>query len=233
MKRIAIVTMLLAAPAAFAETGGYIYGGANFAGHDVDLNDGTTLEFEPGNGFNVKGGVRFSPGVDVQFSLTQNKHDGGDQVIGAGVSRHFDTELTFSELRLGAFYAPPQSSTVGFRVGGGYIRQAHDLDTPGFDAEIANGLFAEGAVLIDAGKVVTFDLGSSVFASEHDDDHSGRSVGLDLHAYVFFHTGPVDFGVGVRGQGIGTEYDDGDSIDERLAEFRLMIGGSWGYPKKR
>jgi len=51
----------------------------------------------------------------------------------------------------------------------------------------------------------------------------------------FFHAGPVDIGIGVgaRGLGVSTEYENDYELAERFGEYRLAIGASWGYPKAK
>ena len=229
MKKLLALGLLLGSSAAFAEAGGYVNGGFSLSSYNGKYDDGFELDLDPGRGFNLQGGVRFSPGIDVRLSFDQVKHDGGDALDDGNLLFSFDDEVTISEFRLGVYFAPPPKRTVGFRVGGGYIRQSFKIEGFGSDTDTANGLFGEGAVLIDAGKVVTFDLGGTLFVNEHDED--GTSVGVEAHAMAVFHAGPVDIGAGYRYQAINTQFDDDDNLDESIGELRLTIGGSWGFPK--
>jgi hypothetical protein len=256
MKKLLAVVIMAAPLVAQAEVGGFIEGGVNFTAlrieDDFDSRVENRIEFDDGTGFNLTGGLRFTPGLMLKASYSFSEHDGGDVFRNGRRIFAFDNEIEADELRVGFYYAPPQKRVVGFRVGGGYERVS--IDAPDFMADEAktDGLFVEAALLLNAGQVASFDIGGAVMAME--DDRDNDAVGLEFRAGVTFHTGPVDIGLAYRFLGIATDnydFDDDSYYDDDyyyydyeeeyssrydqssvISELRLTVSGKWGYPKK-
>jgi len=213
-----------------AEVGGFINGGLSFTSFEAEDNFGDRVELDDGTGFNVTGGIRFKPGLMAKLSYSYAEYDGGDLFLNNRFVGSFDDEVNADELRIGFYYAPPERRVIGFRVGGGYERVSIDIPSVFSDESKTDGLFAEGAILINAGRIVTFDIGGALMAMEDED--SNDSAGAEFRAGAVFHVGPVDLGLAYRALAINTEYDDGDEEDDTIGELRLTIGGAWGYPGK-
>jgi hypothetical protein len=233
MKKLFALALLFASPA-FAEVGGYVNGGLSIGTYQNEGTDSEQgLELDTGTGFNLTSGLRFSPGIEVRLSYFKTNHDGGEFTDDGDFDGDFDTDVTLDDFRLGVFYYKAPLRTFGFRVGGGFVKLGYDFDES--DKITTDGLFFEGAALINAGRLVTFDIGAGLLATESDDEDS-ESVGFEFGLNAIFHAGPVDIGVGYRVLGLGTEFDDEDYDDELaevFGEFRITIGGKWGYPKAR
>jgi hypothetical protein len=229
MKKFLVSILLLASPAAFAQVGGYLNGGLSIATYENEDSEDFGIELDTGTGFNLTGGIRFSPGFDVRLSYVQTTHDGGDLTFEDDFDGSFDDEVKLSEFRAGFFYAMTPKP-VGFRVGGGYTEQGFEFEDE--DEFTTDGLFLEAALVVNAGKFVTFDIGGTFLALEDEED--GETGGFEFNVKSLFHVGPVDLGVGYRLLGMHTEYDEDDyELDEVYGEFRLTIGGSWGFPKAK
>lgn len=229
MKHALAAMALLAIPTvASADTaGGFFYGGLNFTNYTEEYSDGSQLELDSGGGLHLNGGLRFGPGLMLSASYSTSSHDGGDY-CDAGCLR-FDEKIELDEFRLGFYYAPPQASVVGFRVGGGYEKVG--LEVPAFDVSTTTkGPFVQGVLLLKAGPVALFDLGLALMVLEDDDGND--SGGAEFKAGVTFHTGAVDLGLSYRSLALNTVYAGGDEVDSVYGELRLTIGGTWGYPDK-
>lgn len=211
-----------------AAVGGFVNGGFSSVTFSGEVG-GDTIDLEDGNGFNVTGGVRFKPGLMVRAGFSSSNHDGGVFCISGSGCTNFSDEVDLEEFRLGVFYAPQVNDVVGFLIGGGY--ESLSFQVEGSPESDPDGTFFEGAVLLNAGRVVTFDIGGAVFALEDDDGF--ETDGTEFRVGATFHAGPVDIGVGWRGIYLETDYGGGDIEEDDVGEARLTIGGSWGYPKGR
>jgi hypothetical protein len=211
---------------AHADVGGFIEGGLSRVSAE-ETDPPFRAELDDGTGLNIAGGIRWAPGFMVKASYSMSEHDGGDLFQNGRRLGSFDDEVTAEELRIGFYWAPLHETTIGYRVGGGYENTMIDIATLG-DNE-TDGFFVEGALLIKAGQVVTFDLGGAIMATEDDD--SNDTDGLELHVGAKFHAGPVDIGAMYRHIEFTTDAG-GVDVDDEFGEFRVTIGGSWGYGRR-
>lgn len=211
----------------YADTvGGFINGGLSSVSFDAEFTDGS-IELEDGRGLNLTGGIRFKPNLMVRAGITSSNHDGGVICISGSGCTNFTDEVDLEETRVGVFYAPQVNDVFGFRVGGGYESVSFQFESS--PESESDGIFLEGAVLLNAGRVVTFDIGGAFFALEDEDGFD--TDGTEFRVGATFHAGPVDIGVSGRGLYLETDYGGGDTEEDNIGEARLTVGGSWGYPK--
>jgi hypothetical protein len=192
------------------------------------------IESENGGGINLAAALRFEPGLMVRGSYVKTvaeEYESCDRTT--GVCGTFDEDLVVRQERIGVFFAPPlHGRPVGFRAGGGYasfMREARDSNN-----EIrSDGGFIEGAIVIDAGRVVTFDAGLVLLGLDND---FGDAGGAEIFGNAMFHAGPVDVGIGMRSLAFTTEVDGTASdyeFTQGYAEGRVMVGMQWGYGSRR
>ncbi|TJY58185.1 porin family protein [Sinimarinibacterium sp. CAU 1509] len=205
--------------------GGYLEGGLSAAHFEIETSDNTTIELDDGAGFNLLGGIRFAPGLMLNVAYTQTDHSGGEVHQPGSADSSFGYDVSLQELRAGLFYAPPHTRVFGFRAGAGYEKITFDLDFGDYDAD---GVFGEGALLIKAGRIATFDLSGALMVL--DGDGADEIGGAEFRSGVRFHVGAVDLGLAYRVLALHFEYDDGSDEDDLYEELRLTIGTRWGYP---
>lgn len=207
--------------------GGFVAGGLS-SGKLTEQDDPYTYEVDTdsGGGLNLTGALRFRPGIMVRAGFDSIRADGGTAcVLGSGCSS-FGNDVDVHETRLGVFYAPPMHKVLGFRVGGGYERVS--LEIQGSGKGVSDGGFIEGALLINAGRIVTFDVGAALLSLTDDNDEHVR--GGEFAAAAIFHAGPVDIGVSGRGLHFETDVSGSSStVSDDFSEGRLTVGGQWGY----
>ncbi|HTE42808.1 MAG TPA: outer membrane beta-barrel protein, partial [Steroidobacteraceae bacterium] len=103
MKKLFALAFLFASPA-FAEVGGYVNGGLSIGSYQNEFSDSEEgIELDTGTGFNITGGLRFSPGFEARLSYMQTNHDGGDFTDDGDFDGEFDEEVTLSDFRAGVF----------------------------------------------------------------------------------------------------------------------------------
>lgn len=226
----------------FGAFGGFIEGGLSIGTYEFEDSDDDGLDFDPALGYRLTGGVRFSPGFEVRASFVSTDYKDGDLISNNSVVGDADGDTSFSQFRVGAFYSPRTRSVVGFRVGAGYEKQSFDFEIPAVELEIdSTGYFAEGALLINAGSLITFDVGGKYLKMHTDTNGAserGDKDGIEFHTTATFHLGPVDVGAGFRLLKMDTTYDDptgGEDyvVDENVKELFVTVAGAWGYPKSR
>ncbi len=212
-------------PPAADSVGGFIEGGLSLAHFEAEDSYDNKIELDDGAGFNLRGGIRFVPGLMLNVAYTQTDHSGGEVRQPGNGTTKFDNDVSLNELRAGLFYAPPHTRVFGFRAGAGYEKVTLDFDFADYDAD---GVFGEGGLLIKAGRVATFDISGAIMVL--DADGADAIGGADLRSGVRFHVGAVDLGLAYRVLALHFEYDDGSEEDDLYEELRLTIGAHWGYP---
>jgi hypothetical protein len=231
VKILSLAVLPLAAPAwaqtqtASGPVGGFIEGGLSLAHFEAEASDDTEVELDDGTGFNLRGGIRFTPGLMLNLAYTQTDHSGGEVRQPGFGTTDFDDDVSLQELRAGFYYAPPHTRVFGFRAGAGYEKVTIDFDFGDYDAD---GVFGEGALLIKAGRVATFDISGALMVL--DADGADEIGGADFRSGVRFHVGVVDLGLAYRVLALHYEYDDGSDEDDVYEELRLTVGTHWGYP---
>lgn len=225
MNRFAAV-LLLVPPVAYGDAGGFINVGPSFVSFE-QTEGPDRIEYDNGSGFNLTGGVRWSPGLMIRGSFLHTSHDGG--TVNAPSIPAFGTftnEVEIEETRLGIFYAPAFEKVVGFRAGGGFEKLTLEIASLSA-SDKADGLFVEGAVLLRASRFVSFDIGAALMALEDDggDDVGGAEFG----AKALFDFGGFDFSVGWRALSLVGENTNGPDTESDAGEFRITLGGNWGY----
>ncbi len=139
----------------------------------------------------------------------------------------FSDEFKRTESRFGVFYAPQFNQVVGLRTGLGFEKITIEAPTISSTDAVSDGGFVELAVLLNAGKAVTFDIGGALFGLENDDAED--VIGAEFAIGATFHAGPVDIGLMGRAISLETDLDGGETITEDFSEGRVTIGTSWGY----
>lgn len=226
MKKLILAAALAAPFAVHAEVGGFVEGGlATVSGQETDPP--FKVELDDGLGINLAGGLRWSPGFMVKIAYSMSEHDGGE-ISSGNLRANFDDEVTAEELRIGFFWAPLHEETVGFRIGGGYENTLIEIDS--FGESETDGVFVEGALLVRAGDVVTFDFGGALIKTEDEDNND--TDGVEFRIGAKFHLGPVDLGVAYRHLEFSTDVD-GTDVDDEFDELRVTIGGSWGWGRRK
>lgn len=212
--------------------GGFVQGGVGGAVDYVIYDDDDSYEqTDAGVGFNLEGGLRFAPGFEVKLSYAVTSHDGietydeDDDLIASD-----DSDVRLDDFRAGFFFAPPPRSIFGYRVGLGYVRQGADYEDASEVYE-TDGFFLEGGLSLDLGRFVTINANGGYLKME--DDYDGDINGGEFKAGALFHAGPIDIGLSWRVMALSYDYDDSDGFKELYYDYRLTIGGSWGYGSRR
>lgn len=228
MKKNWLLAAALAAPlAAQAEVGGFIEGGlSHVSGEETDAP--FRVELDEAIGFNIAGGIRWAPGLMAKISYSGSEHDGGELFQNGRRVATFTDDVSAEELRIGFYWAPLHTNTVGFMVGGGYENTL--IEVGSFSENETDGGYLEGVLLVKAGTVATLEFGGAVMSTEGDDNTD--TDGLELRVGAKFHLGPVDLGVAYRYLEFSTDVGGGD-VDDEFGEFRVTVGGAWGYGSRR
>jgi hypothetical protein len=215
-----------------SRVGGFVQGGVGGALDYLKYDDDDSYDqTEAGVGFNLEGGLRFAPGFEVKLSYSVTSHDGTDyydeydDLISSD-----DADVSFDDFRAGFFFAPAHRSIFGYRVGLGYVRQGTDYEDASEVYEI-DGFFLEGGVSLDLGRYVTINAngGFLKMADDYDTDIGGG----EFKAGALFHAGPIDIGLSWRVMILSYDSDDFVDSDELYYDYRLTVGGSWGYGSRR
>lgn len=223
---LGLLILMLAMPlASAADVGGFAHGGLSVGSYSVNNSYGFAYDSDTGTGFSLSGGIRFESGLMLRGGYCEISHD-DDALCDSGGCFRFPEKLSTSESRVGVFYAPSQQGVTGFRVGGGY--EAIRVEPDSFFNK-SDGGFLEAALLLNAGRVVSFDVSGSLMSLRDNRDQSVR--GMEVRTGAIFHAGPVDIGISGRALSFKTEINRGGTVKERVREATLTIGGAWGFPQ--
>lgn len=206
--------------------GGFVTVGLS-SGKLHEEDDPYTYEVDPdaGGGLNLTGGVRFKPNIMVRLGLDGVTSDSGKACVSGSGCTAINTDVKVRETRADAFYAPPMGRRFGWRVGGGYERISVEFNGT---RNVMDGVIIEGGFLVNAGKVVTFDIGLAAMGLQDD---FGQDVGGgEFSGTALFHI--KSFDLGVTGRAVGLETDvtgSGSKVKDDFSEVRLTAGWQWGY----
>ncbi len=223
------IFVLLVPTISYADSfGGFVSAGYNSGSFSVKDDPYTVkIDLEDGRGGNLTGGVRFRPGIMLRASLDSTTHEGFTACAAGSGCMDFSDEFKRTESRFGVFYAPQFNRVLGLRAGLGFEKITIEAPTVSSTDAASDGRFFEIALLLNAGKAVTFDIGGASFDLENDDAEDVK--GAEVAIGATFHAGPVDIGLMGRAISLETELNGGGTVTEDFSEGRVTIGTSWGY----
>ena len=217
------LALLVAAPTAVASEG-FVAGGVGVARRELDEGPLAILglEYDDGTVLAAQVGTHYDTGLMLRVDYTYTYYDALTAVNGTLV---LSEDIQQQETRFGVFYATPVRAPVRLRWGGGYVYADEDAESQ--DSRYQDGGFLEGAVAVDAGKRVTFELAAAALKLDGPQDYDAETTAVS--GGVALHLGDADLTLDAR----YAETDREDWLDEERLELRLGVRTAWNYPESR